>query len=110
MVSIDGEGDRPQLTFQCEGGSVGSVRAFVAAFLRKPGRLGDAFLEFCVSLAQVVKQARQFCVMLPLEESSELFSPASHTQEMSNERLIRVGEDLSGAHSQFSLQGLIAVA
>jgi hypothetical protein len=60
-------------------------------------------LEFCVCFAQVVEQARQLSVIFPLEATSELLRAASHTQEMYNERLIRVGEDLSGVHGSVSL-------
>ena len=92
VVSVDREGNRPNLTIQGQGGSVMSVRMLVSFFARYP------VLEFPFGFAQVVEQARQLSVILPLESSSELFRPASHTQEMFNERLVRVGEDLSGVH------------
>ena len=34
-----------------------------------------------------MKQARQLCMVFALEVRGELFRPASHTQEMFNERL-----------------------
>jgi hypothetical protein len=69
-----------------------SVRVLVSSFARDP------VLELLLGFAQVMEQARQLSVILPLEAGSELFRPASHTQEMFNERLVRVGEDLSGIH------------
>ena len=68
------------------------VRVLVSFFARDP------VLELLLGFAQVVEQARQLSVILPLEASSELFRAARHTQEVFNERLIRVGEDLIGVH------------
>jgi hypothetical protein len=78
-----------------------SVRVLVSFFARDP------VLELLLGLAQVVEQARQLCLIFPLEASSELFRPARHTQEVFNERLIRVGEDLSGGHGLVSLRRLV---
>jgi len=91
-VSVDREGNRPQLTLQGQGGSVMRVRVLVSFLARDP------VLELLLGLAQVMEQARQLSVILPLEASSELFCPARHTQEVFNERLVRVGEDLRGVH------------
>lgn len=92
VVSVDREGKWPNLTLQGQGGSVVSVRVLVSFFARDP------VLELFLGLAQVVEQARQLSVILPLEASSELSRLAGHPQERFNERLIRVGEDLSGVH------------
>jgi hypothetical protein len=94
MVSVDREGNWPNLTLQGQGGSVMSVRVLLPLFIA----CADSLLELLLGLAQVMEQARQLCVVFPLETSSELFRPAGHTQEMFNERLVRVGEDLSGVH------------
>ena len=93
VVSVDREGNRPQLTLQGQGGSVVRVRVLGSFFLAR-----DPVLELLLGLAQVMEQARQLSVSLTSEASSELFRPARHTQEMFNERLVRVGEDLSGVH------------
>ena len=90
-MPVDREGNRPQLMRQGQSGSVVCVRALIAVVLRQPCRLGDALLKFFVCLAQVMEQARQLCLTLALEMRGELSRPASHPQEMLNERLIRVG-------------------
>ena len=92
MVSVDRKGNRPDLLRQGQGGAVMRVRVFVSFLAR------DAILKLLLGLAQVVEQASQLCLVFAFEPSGELFRPASHTQEMFNERLVRVGEDLSGVH------------
>jgi hypothetical protein len=81
MVSVDREGNWPNLTRQGQGGSVMSVRVLLPLFIA----CADSLLELLLGLAQVMEQARQLSVILPLEASSELFRPARHTQEVFNQ-------------------------
>jgi len=103
VVPIDREGNWPNLMLQSQCGPVMSVRALVSFFARYP------VLELFLGLAQVVQKARRLCMIFRLEASSEILRPARHAQEMFNERLIRVSEDLGGAHGSVSLHRLIAV-
>ncbi len=93
VVPVYREGDWPGLTRQGQGGSVMRMRVLISFLARDP------VLELLLGFAQIVEQARQLRVILPLEASSELLRPTRHTQEMFNERLIRVGEDLRGVHN-----------
>ena len=72
VVSVDRKGNRPDLLRQGQGGAVMRVRVFVSFLAR------DAILKLLLGLAQVVEQARQLSVILPLEARIELFRSARH--------------------------------
>ena len=84
-MSVYREGNWPRLMRQGQGGSVMRMRVLVSFLARDP------LLKLLLRLAQVVEQARQLCLILPIEVCSERFRPPRHAQEMYDERLIRVG-------------------